>query len=81
MSRKFTLIPTILAGAAAGAAIALAPVAAAAPTGCTNNGNGQVCLSPGNANITANPPQVGSNNSFGFQNGPYGPWGNTKPDH
>ena len=49
-----------LATAAAAAAIGLAPIAAAAPSGpinqCTSTGNSTVCQRPGHVGIVSSPP-------------------------
>jgi hypothetical protein len=51
-----------LAMAAAAAAIGLAPIAAAAPTGpsnqCTATANSTMCQRPGHVNIVSSPPAV-----------------------
>jgi hypothetical protein len=47
-----------LAMAAAAATIGFAPIAAAAPTGCTDTGNATVCQQPGSAQIVSSPPVV-----------------------
>jgi hypothetical protein len=51
------VIATLAMAAAAAGGIALAPVAAAAPTGVTstNTGNATVVQSPGNVQVTAQP--------------------------
>lgn len=65
----------LLATCAAGAGIALAPVATAAPESCQNDVNATVCQAPGSASESATPPIPGN----GAQNGPYGPNGSTPP--
>ena len=55
---------TLLAAAGAAGAIIAAPLASAEPTTCTNAGNivsgtSTVCQSPGNAQITSSPGQLG----------------------
>lgn len=52
------------AGAAGAIAIAAAPLASAEPTSCNNagsivSGSSTVCQSPGNAQITSSPGQLG----------------------
>ncbi len=55
-------IASLLAAACTAAAVQIAPIAAAAPSGpqnCTSSGDGNsLCESPGNAQIVATPPQV-----------------------
>jgi hypothetical protein len=48
--------PLLVAGASA-VAIAVAPLAAAAPT-CTSSGTASLCQTAGNAQVTATPPPV-----------------------
>jgi hypothetical protein len=50
-------IPPLLVAAAGAVAIAVAPLAEAAPT-CTSTGLASVCQSDGNAQISASPPSV-----------------------
>ena len=69
-------LPTFLASVGAVAAIAVAPVAAAAPR-CTNTGpNTTQCESNGNAQIVTSPP---ANNNYGYWGFPIiafgGGWG------
>ena len=52
------IVPAAMAATAA--AIALAPLAAAAPTGTTNNGGATVVQSPGNAQVITQPGQSAS---------------------
>jgi len=47
-----------LAMAAAAATIGFAPIATAAPTGCTGTGNETVCQQPGSAQIVSSRPVV-----------------------
>ncbi len=62
MRTKTRYLTTLLATAGACAAIAVAPVAAAAPQ-CTNTGpNTTQCQSNGNAQIVTSPP---ANNNYG----------------
>lgn len=73
---RLTVSKTVLVAAcAAGAGIALAPAASAAPDPCQNASGATVCQAPGSASESATPP-VPSN---GVQNGPYGPNGGTPP--
>jgi hypothetical protein len=55
-----TVIAQVLAASASVTAIALAPVAEAAPTGpsCTATGTATLCQSAGNAQFSATPPPV-----------------------
>jgi hypothetical protein len=50
-------IPPLLVAGAGAVAIAVAPLAEAAPT-CTSTGLASVCQSDGNAQISASPPSV-----------------------
>lgn len=50
-------IPPLLVAGASAAAIAVAPLAEAAPT-CTSSGLASVCQSDGNAQVSATPPSV-----------------------
>lgn len=50
-------IPPLLVAGASAVAIAVAPLAAAAPT-CTSTGSASLCQTAGNAQVTATPPQV-----------------------
>lgn len=54
--RKRTI--TVLAMAATAGAIGFAPVAGAAPTGCSYTGGAVACQTPGNVQITAQPGQA-----------------------
>lgn len=47
-----------LAMAAAAAAIGFAPLAGAAPTGCSYTGGAVACQTPGNVQITTQPGQA-----------------------
>jgi hypothetical protein len=70
--RKF-IPPLLLAGTTA-VAIAVAPLADAAPSGptCTSTGaNSTLCQSPGNAQVSATPPPVNYQAQHPFF-GPYG---------
>ncbi|MDT5004222.1 MAG: hypothetical protein QOJ24_1398 [Mycobacterium sp.] len=75
MRTKSYYLPTLLAAMGACAAIAVAPVAAAAPE-CTNTGpNTTQCESNGNAQIVTSPP---ANNNYGYWGFPiigFGGWG------
>lgn len=51
-------IITSLAITATAALIGLAPMAKAAPTGCSNTGGATICQTPGNAQVTAQPGQA-----------------------
>ncbi|KUI35803.1 hypothetical protein AU197_18265 [Mycobacterium sp. IS-1590] len=68
-----TLI-TPLALAVTAAAIGFAPVAAAAPTGCSYTGGAVACQTPGNVQITAQPGQA-SADAARLQYPFYGPYG------
>ena len=52
-----SLVPALLVAGASAVAIAVAPLAEAAPS-CTSTGAASVCESEGNAQITATPPPV-----------------------
>ena len=52
-----SFIPPLLVAGAGAAAIAVAPLADAAPT-CTFTGTASVCESEGNAQVNATPPPV-----------------------
>jgi hypothetical protein len=52
-----SFVPPLLVAAASAAAIAVAPLAEAAPI-CTSTGAASLCQSAGNAQITATPPPV-----------------------
>ena len=52
-----SFIPPLLVAGAGAAAIAVAPLADAAPT-CTFTGTASVCESEGNAQVSATPPPV-----------------------
>ena len=67
MNRKASYLTTLLAAAGVSAAIAIAPVAGAAPQ-CTNTGpNTTMCQTNGSSQIVTSPPQ---NNWYGGW-----PWG------
>jgi hypothetical protein len=66
MRMKLSYMTPLLGAAAAGVAIIVAPIAAAAPAGpaapqqsCGVSGTGSVCESPGNVQINDSPPAVG----------------------
>ena len=52
-----SFVPPLLVAAASAAAIAVAPLAEAAPI-CTSTGAASLCQSAGNAQLTATPPPV-----------------------
>ena len=52
-----SFIPPLLIAGASAVAIAVAPLAEAAPT-CTDTGTASVCESAGNAQISATPPPI-----------------------
>ncbi|MEN3320533.1 MAG: hypothetical protein V7643_3935 [Mycobacterium sp.] len=52
-----TFIPPLLVAGASAAAIAVAPLAEAAPS-CTFTGSASVCQSQGNAQVSATPPPI-----------------------
>ena len=52
-----SVVPVLLVAGASAVAIAVAPLAEAAPS-CTSTGAASVCESEGNAQITATPPPV-----------------------
>jgi hypothetical protein len=63
------VIPTVLAVAGASAAIAIAPVATAAPN-CVNTGPTTTqCQSPGHAQITTSPPAMNNGPFYGWPSG------------
>jgi hypothetical protein len=68
-----TVIAQVLTAGASVAAIAVAPVAQAAPSGptCVSSGLASVCQSEGNAQISATPPPVDYQPQYPFF-GPYG---------
>lgn len=75
---RWTAAALLAAAGAAGAVIA-APLASAEPTNCTNAGNivsgtSTVCSSPGNAQITSSPGQLGET-QFGMWPWGYGGYG------
>lgn len=63
-----TAIAQVLAVGASVAAIAVAPIAQAAPTGpiCTSTGTATQCQSAGNAQISATPPPVNYQAQYPF---------------
>jgi hypothetical protein len=65
------VVAQLLAAGASVAAITIAPVAQAAPSGphCEFTGNASVCQSEGNAQISATPPPVNYNAQFPFFGG------------
>jgi hypothetical protein len=52
-----SFLPPLLVAAASAVAIAVAPLAEAAPS-CTSTGTASVCESEGNAQISATPPPI-----------------------
>jgi hypothetical protein len=52
-----SLVPPLLVAGASAIAIAVAPLAEAAPS-CTSTGTASVCESEGNAQISATPPPI-----------------------
>jgi hypothetical protein len=52
-----TFIPPLLVAGASAAALAVAPLAEAAPS-CTFTGSASVCQSQGNAQVSATPPPI-----------------------
>jgi hypothetical protein len=56
MRIRYFIPPLLVAGASA-TAIAVAPLAAAAPI-CTSTGSASLCQTAGNAQITATPPPI-----------------------
>ena len=59
------LVPPLLIAGASAVAIAVAPLAEAAPT-CTSTGLASVCESDGNAQISATPPSVDDQAQYPF---------------
>jgi hypothetical protein len=66
-----TVIAQVLAAGAGVAAIAVAPVAQAAPSGpsCVSTGTASVCQTAGNAQISATPPPVDYQAQYPFFGG------------
>jgi hypothetical protein len=58
-------IPPLLLAAASAAAIAVAPLAEAAPS-CTSTGLASVCESAGNAQVSVTPPPVNYQAQYPF---------------
>jgi hypothetical protein len=67
MNIRNLVTPLLIAGASA-VAIAVAPLAEAAPT-CTSTGLASVCESDGNAQISATPPPVDYQAQYPFFGG------------
>jgi hypothetical protein len=67
MNIRNLVFPLLIAGASA-VAIAVAPLAEAAPT-CTSTGLASVCESDGNAQISATPPPVDYQAQYPFFGG------------
>ena len=63
-----SFIPPLLMAGASAAAMAVAPLAEAAPT-CTSTGTASVCDSPGNAQVIATPPPVDYQAQYPFFGG------------
>ena len=63
-----SFIPPLLVAGASAAAIAVAPLAEAAPI-CTSTGAASLCQSAGNAQITATPPPVDYQAQYPFFGG------------
>ena len=63
-----TVVAQVLAAGASVAAIAVAPMAQAAPTGpiCTSTGTATQCQSAGNPQISATPPPVNYQAQYPF---------------
>jgi hypothetical protein len=59
------LIPPLLVAAASAVAIAVAPLAQAAPS-CTSTGAASICESEGNAQISAIPPPIDYETQYPF---------------
>jgi hypothetical protein len=59
------LIPPLLVAGASAVAIAVAPLAEAAPS-CTSTGLASVCESDGNAQISATPPPIDYQTQYPF---------------
>jgi hypothetical protein len=60
-----SFLPPLLVAGASAVAIAVAPLAQAAPT-CTDTGTASVCESAGNAQINATPPPVDYQSAYPF---------------
>lgn len=58
-------IPPLLVAGASAVAIAVAPLAEAAPS-CTFTGSASVCESDGNAQVSVTPPPVDFQNQYPF---------------
>jgi hypothetical protein len=63
MIRRF--VPLVVVAGASAAAIAVSPLAEAAPS-CTSTGLASVCESPGNAQVSATPPPVDYQTEYPF---------------
>jgi hypothetical protein len=64
MSIRNIVPPLLLTGASA-IAIAVAPLAQAAPT-CTSTGTASICESDGNAQVSATPPPIDYQDQYPF---------------
>jgi hypothetical protein len=63
--RVRNVIPPLLVAGATAVAIAVAPLAEAAPT-CTSSGSASLCQTEGNAQLTATPPPVNYQAQYPF---------------
>ena len=63
-----SFIPPLLVAGASAAAIAVAPLAEAAPT-CTSTGTASICESEGNAQVSATPPPIDYQAQYPFFGG------------
>jgi hypothetical protein len=60
-----SFIPPLLVAGATAVAIAVAPLAEAAPT-CTSSGSASLCQTEGNAQVVATPPPVDHQSQYPF---------------
>jgi hypothetical protein len=60
-----SFIPSLLVAGASAVAIAVAPLAEAAPT-CTSSGSASLCQTEGNAQVVATPPPVDYQSQYPF---------------
>jgi hypothetical protein len=63
--RVRNVIPPLLVAGVSAVAIAVAPLAEAAPT-CTSSGSASLCQTEGNAQLTATPPPVNYQAQYPF---------------
>jgi hypothetical protein len=63
-----SFIPPLLVAGATAVAIAVAPLAEAAPT-CTSSGSASLCQTEGNAQVVATPPPVDYQAQYPFFGG------------